>query len=176
MSETEKGHSVADIDRLLAAAAQTMASGHYCWLVTRTGDGAVASRPMGRIPPDAGEDAWTIRFLTDGRSRKASELRRSGRATVLFQREDDDAYVALTGAATLRQSPAETSRRWKRAYDTYFPSTEERANAAFVTLAVERMELWIRGATPEPFGLQTTVLERDAGGIWRLLPAQRQAA
>ena len=25
------------------------------------------------------------------------------------------------------------------------------------------MELWIRGVTPEPFGLQTTVLERDAG-------------
>jgi hypothetical protein len=30
------------------------------------------------------------------------------------------------------------------------------------------MELWIRGVTPEPFGLRATVLERDAGG-WRLV-------
>jgi hypothetical protein len=29
------------------------------------------------------------------------------------------------------------------------------------------MELWIRGVTPEPFGLLPTVLERDAGGGWR---------
>ena len=28
------------------------------------------------------------------------------------------------------------------------------------------MELWIRGVTPEPFGLQTTVLERDRQGAW----------
>ena len=30
------------------------------------------------------------------------------------------------------------------------------------------MELWIRGVTPEPFGLRATVLERDHGG-WRLV-------
>jgi hypothetical protein len=29
------------------------------------------------------------------------------------------------------------------------------------------MELWIRGVTPEPFGLRATVLERDdAEGGW----------
>ncbi len=31
------------------------------------------------------------------------------------------------------------------------------------------MELWIRGVTPEPFAMQTTVLERDGGGAWRLI-------
>jgi len=30
------------------------------------------------------------------------------------------------------------------------------------------MELWIRGVTPEPFGLRATVLQRDTGGGWRL--------
>ena len=50
----------------------------------------------------------------------------------------------------------------------YFPDEEERANAAFVEVNVERMELWIRGVTPEPFGLHTTILERDATAAWRL--------
>jgi hypothetical protein len=28
------------------------------------------------------------------------------------------------------------------------------------------MELWIRGVTPEPFGLQATKLAREADGAW----------
>ncbi len=31
------------------------------------------------------------------------------------------------------------------------------------------MELWIRGVTPEPFGLRATVLERDASGGRRVV-------
>jgi hypothetical protein len=62
---------------------------------------------MGRLPPESGEDALTIRFVTD-----------------------DCAY------------------------------------AAFVEVAIERLELWIRGVTPEPFGMKTTVVERDGDG-WR---------
>ena len=31
------------------------------------------------------------------------------------------------------------------------------------------MELWIRGVTPEPFGLRVTVLERRTGGGWRVV-------
>jgi hypothetical protein len=31
------------------------------------------------------------------------------------------------------------------------------------------MELWIRGVTPEPFGLRATALERDADGGWRVV-------
>ena len=58
--------------------------------------------------------------------------------------------------------------RWKAAYNAYFPSEQDRANAAFVEVDIERMELWIRGVTPEPFGLRATVLARDGGG-WRLI-------
>jgi len=70
--------------------------------------------------------------------------------------------------ATLHENASETRARWKPAYDTYFPSDTDRANAIFVEVEIERMELWIRGVTPEPFGLRAAVLERDAGG-WRLI-------
>lgn len=153
------------LNELLAGAAKTMAGVRYCWLVTTTADG-VHARPMGRIPPEAGEDALGLRFVTDDRSRKAAEIRRGGAVTAIFDHQSADAYVVVTGTATLLEDRAEVRRRWKRGYDLYFPSEDDRAHAAFVEVAVERLELWIRGVTPEPFGMKTTVLERDGDG-WR---------
>ena len=157
-----------DVSRLLAGAARAVKSVHYCWLATTTAAGAIEARPMGRLLHDRGEDEWTIRFVTDGRSRKAAELRRDGKVTLVFQDEPDEAYVALSGRAVLRSEAGEVGRRWKPGYDVYFPGEEDRASALFVEIAVERMSLWIRGVTPEPFGLQTTRLERDPAGGWRV--------
>ena len=125
-------------------------------------------RPMGRVLNDPGEDQWKIRFLTDGRSHKAADMRRASEVSILFQHDPDLAFVTLIGKAKLHEDASETRDRWKSAYDVYFPSEADRANAIFVEVKVERMELWIRGVTPEPFGLRATVLERDAEG-WRLI-------
>src|SRR5215831_18811888 len=93
-----------------------------------------------------------------------------------LQRDADDAYITLIGTATLRERAPEVRRWWKDQYEAYFPSEEDRANAAFVEIDTERMELWIRGVTPEPFGLHTTILERDGSGDWRLIVRGRNAA
>jgi general stress protein 26 len=169
MLETKDKPDAVEVDRLLAGAAKTVASARYCWLATAPEAGAPSLRPMGRIVPDAGEDEWKIRLLTDGRSRKARDMRRANEVTIVFQHEPDLAYVTLTGRAALHDSQAEVRERWKDAYNVYFPSETDRANAIFVEVDVERMELWIRGVTPEPFGLQATVLEREAGGGWRVI-------
>ena len=59
-------------------------------------------------------------------------------------------------------------RLWKRGYDAFFPSETDKANAIFVEITADRLELWIKGVTPEPFAAYTTVLERNAGGDWRI--------
>ena len=123
---------------------------------------------MGRVLNDPGEDEWKIRFLTSGRSRTAADMRRAGEVTILFQHEPDLAYVTLIGKAALREEASETRDRWKPAYDAYFPSEADRASAIFVEVEADRLELWIRGVTPEPFGLRATVLERDVEG-WGLV-------
>ena len=135
-----------EVGRLLAGAAKTVASARYCWLATAAEAGAPSIRPMGRIMPDAGEDEWKIRFLTDGRSRKARDMQRANEVTIVFQHEPDLAYVTLTGRAALHDSQAEMRERWKDAYNVYFPSETDRANAIFVEVDVERMELWIRAS------------------------------
>ncbi|ANW00161.1 hypothetical protein LMTR13_08180 [Bradyrhizobium icense] len=70
--------------------------------------------------------------------------------------------------ATLINETSDVTRLWKKGYDVHFATETDRANAAFIEVAVDRMELWIRGVTPEPFGLQPTIVDRAAGGGWRL--------
>jgi len=165
-----------EVSRLLAGAAKVVASARYCCLATTAENGGVNARPMGRVLPDPGENNWTIRFVTDARSRKASDIRRVCKVAVIFQHDADDSFVTLIGAATLLEDASEVGRRWKKAYNVYFPGEQDRANAAFVEIGAERMDLWIRGVTPEPFGMHPTILERDASGDWRLIPRDRNAA
>jgi general stress protein 26 len=169
MSQAEASHDVVEVNGLLAGTAKTIASVRYSWLVTHAETGGTHARPMGHILPNRSEDAWTIWFIADGRSRKASDIRTTRRAEIIFQHDAGDAYAVLSGPATLLEGP-EVRRYWKRAYDAFVPDEESRAHALFAKVKVERMELWIRGVTPEPFGAKPTVLERDAGGSWRLCP------
>ncbi|SKA30549.1 General stress protein 26 [Enhydrobacter aerosaccus] len=159
-----------DVAQLLAGAARTIEKVRYCWLVTTTPEGHTRARPMGRLLHDPDEDDWRIRFVTDGRSRKTADLAHDGTVSLVFQHDPSDAYVAVSGRAVLRAEESEVRRRWKNAYEAYFPTEQDRAHAAFLELDVEAMELWIRGVTPEPFGLAPTVLKRQPGGRWHLVP------
>jgi general stress protein 26 len=176
MSRVEDKRETVEVSRLLAGAAKTIASVRYCWLVTESETGRASLRPMGRVLPEPDENEWTIRFITDGRSRKAFDIRRASKVGIIFQNDADDAFVTLIGTARLREGVSEIRQRWKAAYNAYFSSEQDRANAAFVEVDIERMELWIRDVTPEPFGLHPTMLERVAGGAWRLISGHRNAA
>ena len=68
---------------------------------------AYLPRPMGRLLPNPEENDWTIRFVTDGRSGKVGDIRRAGKVGLIFQHDPDDAFVALTGRATLLQRDSE---------------------------------------------------------------------
>ncbi len=156
-----------DANRLSRAAAEKIKGIRFCWLITAD-DGSLRPRPMGRIPRDPDEDEWTLRFITDGNSPKVADIRRDDQVSVVFQHAAEDVYVALTGKASLAEGKPEIRRRWTTAYDSFFPDGPDRSSAIFLTVAVARVELWIRGATPEPFGLRTTIIERDAADGWRL--------
>ena len=162
INETDAG-----VSALLAGAVRTIQAVRYCWLVTTATSGFNA-RPMGRVLPDKNEDGWTIRFVTDGRSRKARELCGEREVGLIFQSDPDEAYVALFGKARLLQRAEDVAGFWKKHYEVYFPTPADRAAAAFIEVDVSRMELWIRGVTPEPFGLHATKLARAAGDVWRL--------
>ena len=160
--------SQVQVNHLLAGAKKVVASVRYCWLLTEAETGGANARPMGRLLPGPNENDWMIRFITGGLSRKAFDIRRANKVSLIFQ-DADDAFVVLAGRAKLLEASS-MRQLWKDDYNVYFPDEENRANATFVEVNVERMELWIRGVTPEPFGLRPTILERDTTATWRLSP------
>jgi general stress protein 26 len=157
-----------EVNRLLAGAARLIGSVPNCWLVTLSETGSVNARPMGRVLPPPDRNDWKVVFLTDGRSRKATDIRRARSVKLIFQRNPDEAFAVLAGLASLIDDTTDVTRLWKKDYDRYFPTEADRANAAFIEVAVDRMELWIRGVTPEPFGLRPTIVDRMEEGEWRM--------
>jgi len=158
--------SAETIRRLQEATAEVISRVHYCWLVTQPRDGVCSARPMGRILPERDDGSWAVRFIADRRSHKATEIERSPGVQLIFQDDAQEAFVTLGGCAQLLTDSVSVRGFWKRAYDVYFPTETDRANAIFVEVEIELMRLWIRGVTPEPFGLQPVVLGRDERGNW----------
>src|SRR6516162_10048486 len=97
MSRAKDERAAIEISRFLAGAAKTIASVRYCWLLTEAEAGGANARPMGRVLAGPDESDWTILFITDGRSRKASDIRRAGEVGLIFQHDPDAAFVAFTG-------------------------------------------------------------------------------
>src|SRR5260370_23345954 len=97
MSRAKNERDDMEVSRLLTAAAKAIARVRYCWLVTEAETGGVNARPMGRVLPGPDENDWNVRFVTDSRSRKASDLRRAGNVVLLFHYHPDDAFGAFIG-------------------------------------------------------------------------------
>lgn len=168
MGEVHAGD--AQLNRLLQGAANAIASVRTCWLLTAAAAGSWHARPMGGLHRDLEADNWRLRFVADGRSRKMRELSGTGRVAAIFQ-QGEDAFGTLVGVPSLRGDISEAQVLLKKSFDTYFPTGEDRANAAVIEIDIREMELWIRGVTPEPFGVQPTRLERDATRAWHLISA-----
>jgi general stress protein 26 len=154
------------IDSLLDGASRTIAGLRSCWLVTRNATGAPFARPMGVLPADPAQADWCPWLLAGTRSGKARDIAAEPRVTLIYQR-GDEAYVTLSGVASIVTDAAEVARRWKPRYDAYFA---DRRHGAFIEVRADHMQLWILGVTPEPFGVRTTDLRRGADGGWRLAP------
>ncbi|HYM03697.1 MAG TPA: pyridoxamine 5'-phosphate oxidase family protein [Stellaceae bacterium] len=148
------------------AARELVSSTKYCWAINATADGGAQARLMGCFPMAADADDWKIVFLTDRRSRKAAEIRRTGRLTLAYQRDKGDDYAVLGGRASMNEDRAELRASWQRGWETFFPEGPDLSSAAFIRVDVDRIELCIRGVSPEPFGSRYAALERDAARRW----------
>ena len=159
-----------DVDRLLAAARETMAKVRDCWLATPAADGGINARVVVPLPGVPGEDDWTIWFGTRSSSRKAQEIRRAGRLTLGYQHHPDRAYVSLQGRATLVEDRSTIRDLWREEFRPFFPQGPEQSEIAFVRIDVDRIELCVNGVTPEPFGSRYSAIERDSHRHWKIIP------
>jgi hypothetical protein len=159
------------VARLLAAARDAVAEVPICWVVTPTEDGLGANaRAVRDCTADIGTaaaDPWSRWFLALPGSRKAAEIRRTGRATLAYQHGSGTAYVTLVGRAGLVDDRSVVAAGLRAVDD---PDGALAARLVAVRVVADRVEVHVRGVTAEPWGHGRTLLERDGGGAWRLLP------
>jgi general stress protein 26 len=153
------------IDRLLAAARNTIAEVPYCWVVTPAEAGGANARVVKAFPAAAGDEPMTCWFLTRRISRKSAEIAHAGRVTLAYQHDSGRAYVTVSGRAELVDDRLEIETRLRRV------ESMDIALAA-ILLAVrvipDRIEVHVRGVTAEPWGQGRTLLEQNAKGEWSL--------
>jgi general stress protein 26 len=160
-----------DILRFLAAARDTIAAVPVCWLATRSLEGGTNARAVNCSAGPPGSDEWTRRFLVRRSSRKVTEMRAAPLVTLAFQHPSGDRYIALGGRATITEDIAEMRTMWSSDLDAHFPPGFADANMIVIEVNVDRIEVHVRGLTPEPFGAGRTLLQRQAAGSWRFIPA-----
>jgi general stress protein 26 len=154
------------IERLLAAARDTVAAVPFCWVVTAADDGGAHARVVKAQPGSAGEEFWTRWFLTPRVGRKAAEIRRAGRVTLAYQHDSGEAYVALAGPAALIDDREAVESRFRGSiYDD--PEGVVAARLIAVRVTADHLELHVRGVTAEPWGRGRTLLDRNPDGNWR---------
>src|SRR5713226_3280005 len=108
MSGAEVERDDVEVSRFLTGAAKAIARVRYCWLVTEAENGGVNARPMGRVLPGPDENDWNVRFVTDSRSRKASDIRRAGNVVLIFAPRASSAI--MVSACSLRRRLATIAR------------------------------------------------------------------
>jgi general stress protein 26 len=155
----------AEIERLIAAARDTISEVPYCWVVTAAGGGGANARAVKAFPNEAGEDPWTRWFLTNRIGRKATEISRTGRVTLAYQHQSGNAYVALAGPAEVIDEPAVVESRLRQVYD---PEATLAGKLVAVRVTGNHLELHIRGVTAEPWGHGRTLLDRQPDGSWQI--------
>jgi general stress protein 26 len=157
--------------QFLAAARETIAAVPVCWLATRSLEGGTNARAVNSSAGPPGSDEWTRRFLVRRSSRKVVEMRVAPLVTLAFQHPSGDRYIALGGRATITEDIAEMRTIWSSDLDAHFPPGFADANMIVIQVDVDRIEVHVRGLTPEPFGAGRTLLERQPAGSWRFVPA-----
>jgi general stress protein 26 len=153
------------VEKLLAAARDTIAEVPYCWVVTAAGDGGANARAVKAFPNEDREDFWTRWFLTNRIGRKATEIRRAGRVTLAYQHGSGNAYVALAGQAELIDDPQAVETRLRLVDD---PEGALAGKLIAVRVTADHLELHVRGVTAEPWGHGRTFLDRGPDRSWRL--------
>ena len=164
MTETE-------ILQFLTAARETIAAVPVCWLATRSLEGGTNARAVSSSAGAPGSDEWTRRFLVRRSSRKVAEMRAAPLVTLAFQRPSGDRYIALGGRAMIIEDVAEMRTMWSSDMDAHFPPGFADANMIVIQVDIDRIEVHVRGLTPEPFSAGRTLLERQPAGSWRFVPA-----
>jgi len=158
------------VEQMLLVAKETTAKVPYCWAVTADQRDGANARVVQPFFSQLDQDGWVVRFLTSGSSRKAAEISGSGRISLGYQYDPEQAYVTLVGAAGITDDRGYLRDNWRTEWNVFFPKGPSDVDAVIVEVTVERVEMWnlVRRIAAPPSGLRPATLRRESGG-WQSL-------
>ena len=161
-------------DTLLRLARETVNAVPTCLAITMDSNGDANARA---INTSKLTDEWTVRFMTDRRTRKVGEIARTGRMTLVYHHQVGGAYVTLVGRASIIDDVAVKQAIWQPASFKWHPGGPTDPNVVLIEFVAERIETWNTPGqiVPDPTkGLWAAVLTRDADG-WHCAGTTQEA-
>ena len=157
-------------DRVVERAREVLRTKHYVQLATA----GVTDVHVRQVQLLDVEDDLTVWFITSPRSRKAAEIRVTGRATLAADDEGTFTSVSVIGAAELIDDPVQLQDRWIDELERFYPDGPTGGDCVLVRIRTGRVEVidFAGGITPPPFGLVPAVAVRADDG-WELVVAER---
>ncbi|UCC84440.1 MAG: pyridoxamine 5'-phosphate oxidase family protein [Gemmatimonadota bacterium] len=149
--------------RVLEAAREVMKAAHYCFLVTLDSSGQPQARVMDPFDPEPDMVVW---MGTNARSRKVSQLREDGRATLAYYDASGMGYVTLIGSARLVDDLVERRRHWKPEWEPFYSEGPESDDYLLLEFEPSRIEVmsFTHGVGADPSGFSPAILDRSGSG------------
>lgn len=107
---------------LKSAARQIMDRAVTCTLITLDKQGRPRARVMDPFKP---EEDFTIWLGTNPKSRKVKHIKNDSRVTLCYVDKSNPGYVTIYGKAQLVDDQLEKDRRFKEAWETFYPDNKE---------------------------------------------------
>src|SRR5579863_7552367 len=130
------------VEEILGAVRDTLQRVPYCWAVTADARGGASARLVQPFFSKLDDDGWVVRFLTGRSSRKAVEIARSGRVSLAYQYDREQAGVTLVGAARIIDDRGYIHDNWRADWNLFFPTGPSDVNAVFVEVTAEGIEVF----------------------------------
>jgi general stress protein 26 len=159
------------VEQILLAAKETVAKVPNCWAVTADPHGGANARVVQPFFSQLDQDGWVVRFVTSGSSRKAREIANSGKLSLGYQYDAEQACVTLVGAARIIDDRSYLRDNWRTEWNVFFPKGPSDVDSVIIEVKVERIEVWnlVRKIAAPPNGLRAATLQRAASGGWQPL-------
>lgn len=115
-----------------------MEKARYCTFITIGDDGHPQARIVDPLAPDADFVAFVA---TNPLTRKVKEIQRDSRVTLSCFETSSSSYATLLATATIVTDAAEKARRWKAAWDPFYPGGASGNAYTLIRLAPVRLEV-----------------------------------
>ena len=109
-------------------------------LTTAAHDGAMHARPMStQNEPFDGHELW---FFTSAPSGKTAEIQNDQNVNVSYANPGDNAWVSISGKATIVRDRAKIDQYWNAGVKPWFPQGKEDPSLALIRVDVDSAEYW----------------------------------